>query len=135
VDLSEFNDRVAKAAEYAKQKCPRVRCSGAVYTRNVSGTSIWSQHSKFSTGGNAVDLTIYNGDDPNKGSDMDATQDVCDTLVSAARAGHLALDQIIFRNQQYRYPGFAATDYAGIFHTHVHASGLPYQSGTPVDAS
>ena len=134
VDLSRGNERIAKAAQYAKDHRPRVLCSGWVYTRYVAGTTVWSQHSNFPTGGNAVDLTVYVDDEPSRGTDMDATQDVCDTLVAAARAGHLELDRVIFRDQQYRYPGFAATDYSGVYHTHVHAEARPVQTAHPVDA-
>ena len=134
VDLSRGNERIALAAQYAKDHCPRVQCSGWVYTRYVAGTTTWSQHSNFPTGGNAVDLTCYIEDDHTKGIDMDATQDVCDTLVAAARSGFLELDRVIFKAASYRYPGFAATPYSGVYHTHVHAEARPYQSATPVDA-
>lgn len=134
VDLARGNGRIASAATYIKGKCPRVQCSGWVYTRPVAGTSVWSQHSRWATGGNAIDLTVYNDDDSGKGTDMAGTQDVCDVLVAAARAGALELERVIFKDKQYRYPSFEPVPYTGKYHYHVHAEGRPIQTGRPVDA-
>lgn len=135
VDLTRGNERIAKAATYIKRKCPRVQCSGWVYTRYVSGTSIWSQHSNWATGGNAIDLTVYKEDSSAKGTDMAGTADVADVLVAAARAGRLDLARVIFADKQWRYPDFAEQPYTGNYHYHVHAEGRPTQTGTPVDSS
>jgi len=134
VDLTKGNPRIAKAAQYAKDHCRRVQCSGWVYTRYVSGTTTWSQHSRFAEGGNAVDLTVYHNDDYHDGIDMDATQDVADVLVAAARAGALQLRRVIFRDAQWNAPSWQAISYGGTYHTHVHAEAAPLQTGTPVDA-
>lgn len=134
VDLTRGNERIASAANYAKRKCPRVQCSGWVYTRTVAGSSVWSQHSNWPEGGNAIDLTCYIEDSHTKGIDMVGTQDVCDALVAAGRAGALELWRVIFKDKQYRYPNFAPESYTGTYHTHVHAEARPLQTGTPVDA-
>ena len=134
VDLTRGNERIAKAATHAKTKCPRVQCSGWVYTRYVAGTTTYSQHSNFPDGGNAVDLTVYINDKHTDGIDMDATVEVADVLVAAASAGYLELNRVIVKHTQWVYPSWEAKTYSGAYHTHVHAEARPLQTAKPVDA-
>jgi hypothetical protein len=136
VDLSEGNVRIQAIARWVKARYPRTDCSGYVYTRKVSGTNTWSQHSRFHEGGNAIDLTIYTDTTyPKNGWNSEATWRMARGIVAEAKTGRLQVDQVICRDKQWRRStGFAMEGYGGNYHTHTHCTASPYQTGTPVDA-
>lgn len=136
VDLSDGNPRIAEVGQWAADNYVRVRCAGYAYTRKVSGSTAWSQHSRFPTGTNAIDLTFYRGDESSGPVDVPALDLFVQALVREARIGSLELRRIIYQDRDYRLDhGWAPIPYTGVYHgSHTHAEAEPFQTATPVDA-
>jgi hypothetical protein len=135
VQLDDGNPRIAEYGQWCAT-FSRARSAGYVYTRKVAGTNTWSQHSRFATGGNALDIAFYKNDKPRDGIDSFALGHFADELLRECKAGRFKLRRFIYQDRDYRRDhDWKPIHYGGVYHSsHVHAEAEPMQTGTPVDA-
>lgn len=131
-DISGGSPAIQKVARVSAGFDWGVKSAGIAYTRKVSGTNIWSQHSrwpKLGCKGNAIDL--YFPLPMPIGNDLPRQRRLVSYLLS--HANELGIDMIISERTYWsKEYGFAPRSYGGVAHVgHTHIQMSPYQTGNP----
>jgi hypothetical protein len=126
--LSDGNDRIARVGRVAQGQDGGTHCNGLAFTRKVEGTNIWSQHSVFNDGCNAIDLTWPLP--PPTGNDLNRQRAMVAFLLKNVR--ELGIHHIISERTHWEAPNFQPEFYGGVPHvSHTHVEAEPYHPEIP----